>query len=86
MEAVAAVCHRFGFEVRTTDDLPLDAEIELFATTRVLAAVQGSGLFNMAFRKGAPLSVLEILPPGVNLATPRPLWSSKRSCSGTNTR
>jgi hypothetical protein len=74
MDAVEGVCRRFGFEVRTTDDLSLDAQIELFANTRVVAAVHGSGLFNMAFRKGAPLTVLEIFPPGAAMTTPRPWW------------
>lgn len=61
-EAIMAVCRRFGFEVVMAEEMRLQTQIEVFSSARVLVAVHGAGLVNMIFRKGAPLSVLEIFP------------------------
>ena len=63
MAAVAAVADRFGFELVSTEDLTLEAQIELFSQARHVVGVWGSALFNMVWRRNAPMSVLEILPP-----------------------
>lgn len=74
MDQVADVCHRFGFDLTANDDMPLEDQMELFSSARVVAGVHGSGLFNIAFRKGAELTLVEILPPGADLSTPRAWW------------
>jgi Glycosyltransferase 61 len=63
MAAVAEVADRYGFELVSTEEMSLEAQIELFAQTRHIVGVWGSALFNMVWRRSAPLSVLEILPP-----------------------
>ena len=71
MDEVKAVCRRFGFDLVATDEMALDAQIELFAGARVVAAVHGSALTNMAFHKGSPFTVVDVLPPGASLGHPR---------------
>lgn len=63
MAAVADVAERFGFELVSTEEMSLEAQIELFSGARHIVGVWGSALFNMVWRRHAPLSVLEILPP-----------------------
>lgn len=60
---VLEVAKRFGFEVVSPETLTLEAQVELFSQARCLAGIWGSALFNMVWRRNAPLSVLEIVPP-----------------------
>jgi hypothetical protein len=57
---VEDVCRQHGFETVQPDALPLHEQMRLFSRVRYLVAEHGAGLTNMAFRRGAPLSVLEI--------------------------
>ena len=57
---VEAVCRQYGFEAVRPDTLPLREQTRLFSQVRYLVAEHGAGLTNMAFRRGAPLGVLEI--------------------------
>ena len=59
---VETVCRQNGFETVQPDTLPLRQQMELFSQVRYLVAEHGAGLTNMAFRRGAPLGVLEIFP------------------------
>jgi hypothetical protein len=63
MAAVVDVADRYGFELVSTEDMTLEEQIELFSQARHLVGVWGSALFNMVWRRNAPMSVLEILPP-----------------------
>ncbi len=62
MDEVKAVCEQFGFEMLTTEGMSVANQIILFSQIRYLVAVHGAGLANIMFRKGAPLSLLEIFP------------------------
>lgn len=59
---VESVCRQHGFETVQPDILPLREQMKLFSQVRYLVAEHGAGLTNMAFRRGAPLGVLEIFP------------------------
>lgn len=62
-EEVEAVCRRFGFEVVDTAGMGLAEQVGLFAGVRYLVGIHGAGLYNIIFRTGAPLSLLELQPP-----------------------
>lgn len=62
-DEVERTCADLGFRVVDADRLTLDEQIALFARTRHLVGIHGAGLTNIIFRRGAPLSVLEIFPP-----------------------
>lgn len=59
---VETVCRRNGFEIVQPDTLPFHEQMNLFARVRYLVAEHGAGLTNIAFRRGAPLGLLEIFP------------------------
>jgi hypothetical protein len=59
---VEAVCRQHGFETVQPDTLPLREQMKLFSRVRYLVAEHGAGVTNIAFRRGAPLGVLEIFP------------------------
>ena len=61
---VRALARSRGFEVVDTEGWSLADQIELFRNTRVLIGVHGAGLTNIIFRRGAPLTLLELIPPG----------------------
>lgn len=70
--AVVDLCRRFGIEAIAPEQLCLKEQIDLFSQARLVVGVTGSGLSNILYRRGAPLTVLEILPPGQ--ALPMPWW------------
>lgn len=62
MEEVEEVLTAHGFMVCDTGQLELRQQMELLSNTRWLVTVHGAGATNMIFRRGAPLSVLELFP------------------------
>jgi hypothetical protein len=63
MEALRLVLDRHQFEIIDTAALTLDEQIELFRTARVTIGIHGAGFTNVLFRRGAPLTMIEIFPP-----------------------
>jgi capsular polysaccharide biosynthesis protein len=63
-EEVEAFLNSNGFETVDAAGLSHAEQIKLFAGVRHLVAEHGSGVANILFRRGAPLSVLEMFPPG----------------------
>jgi hypothetical protein len=59
---IQAVCERYGFETIRPDNLSIRDQAKVFSEVRYLVAEHGAGLANIAFRRGAPLSLLEIFP------------------------
>ena len=59
---IARICAEFGFEMIDTDQLDLDAQMHCFASARYIVGIHGAGLINCIFRRGAPLSLLELFP------------------------
>ena len=59
---VLDVCARHGFRPIETGSMSLVAQIELFSRVRFVIAAHGAGLFNLVFRRNAPLSLLELFP------------------------
>ena len=64
VDAVRRLCALRGFEVVDTEAWSLSDQIELFRNTRVIVGVHGAGLANIIFRRGAPLTLVELIPPG----------------------
>jgi hypothetical protein len=60
---VARVCAEYGFEALDADRLSLDEQIACFSRARYVVGIHGAGLTNTIFRRGAPLSLLELFPP-----------------------
>ncbi len=60
---VARVCGEYGFEAIDADRLSLDEQIACFGRARYVVGIHGAGLTNTIFRRGAPLSLLELFPP-----------------------
>lgn len=63
MAAVARVARDLGYTVVDPAELSITEQIELFGRTEVLVGSHGAGLANMIFRRGRPLTLLEIFPP-----------------------
>jgi capsular polysaccharide biosynthesis protein len=72
VDAVLDVCRRFGFEVLEPDSHSFAQSVERFSQARVVVGATGSALSNMVFRRNAPLTVVEISPPGQR--PPVPWW------------
>lgn len=62
-DEVARVCGEFGFTTVDADRLTLDEQIACFSRARYVVGIHGAGLTNTLFRRGAPLSLLELFPP-----------------------
>jgi len=61
-EAVEQIARDAGFEIVDTDGLSLQEQVKLFSETRWLIGIHGAGLTNILYRKGAVMSVFELLP------------------------
>src|SRR5262249_22453674 len=62
MHEIEPLLDEYDFEIVDTSQLALDDQIDTFVRTRYLLAVHGAGMTNLIFRRGAPMSVLEIHP------------------------
>jgi len=60
LDEVESVASEFGFDVVDTVQLSIADQIQIFNETRFLIALHGAGLTNTIYRRGAPLSVLEL--------------------------
>ena len=56
------ICRRWRFETIDTGNMSVAEQITLFSQVRYLVGIHGAGLTNIIFRRGAPLSLLEIFP------------------------
>ncbi len=70
MVEIESVCREFGFQIAFTERMSLSEQIDLFSRARFVVAIHGAGLTNIAFRRGAPLGLLEIFPPRARGGTP----------------
>jgi hypothetical protein len=62
MDEIEPLLKEYKFEIVDTSRMSVDDQIETFVRTRHLLAVHGAGMTNIIFRRGAPMSVLEIHP------------------------
>ena len=70
MGDIETVCRDFGFQIVFTERMSLAEQIDLFSRARFVVGIHGAGLTNIAFRRGAPLGLLEIFPPRARGGTP----------------
>jgi hypothetical protein len=61
-DEISAICKRYGFRMIDTGTLTLAEQIETFSNAGYVASIHGAGLYNIIFRKNAPMQVLEIFP------------------------
>ena len=54
---------KFQFEIVDASNLSIEGQISLFGQCRYLIAIHGAGITNIIFRRGQPLSLLEIVQP-----------------------
>lgn len=57
---IEAILHEYGFTTFDPSGVPVAEQIAVFSRTRYLVALHGAGLANILFRRGAPLSILEL--------------------------
>jgi hypothetical protein len=62
MDEIEPLLKEYDFEIVDTSKMTVDDQIATFMRTRHLLAVHGAGMTNIIFRRGAPMSVLEIHP------------------------
>jgi len=63
IDKIIEIAKKYDFEIIDTDNISINEQIELFSKCRYLIGLHGAGLTNIIFRRGAPLSMLEIFPP-----------------------
>jgi hypothetical protein len=63
LEEIKAVSDRYGFEAVDTDNMSLEEQMALFASTRYVVGIHGAGLVNLMYRAGAPLGLIELFSP-----------------------
>jgi capsular polysaccharide biosynthesis protein len=59
---VRAILESHGFEEVFAEDYSVQEQIDLFSGVRYLVALHGAGLTNIIYRRGVPLSLLELYP------------------------
>lgn len=64
MPEIEPVLIRHGFKIVDADLLSLREQVTLFHNARYIIGIHGGGLTNIIYRKGYPLHVTEIFPPG----------------------
>ena len=62
IDELLPVFAHYGFEVVTTEGLPVGEQLKLFNRARYLVAIHGAGITNIIFRRAAPFSLLELHP------------------------
>lgn len=60
LQDIEAVTRRFGFETVYAEDLPFEAQVELFASAQAVVGVHGAGLVNLLFADVPKVRCLEI--------------------------
>ncbi|MHB8280859.1 MAG: glycosyltransferase family 61 protein [Candidatus Humimicrobiaceae bacterium] len=63
IDEIIEIAKNFDFEIIDTENMSLDDQINLFSSCRSVIGLHGAGLTNVIFRRGAPLSLLEIFQP-----------------------
>ena len=63
IDKIIEISRDFNFEIVDTENMSIDEQINLFSNCRSVIGLHGAGLINIIFRRGAPLSLLEIFPP-----------------------
>lgn len=63
LEEIKPMLEKFEFEIVDASDLSMEGQISLFGQCRYLIAIHGAGITNIIFRRGQPLSLLEIVQP-----------------------
>ena len=61
-DEISVICKRYGFRMIDPGTRTLAEQIETFSHAGYVASIHGAGLYNIIFRKNAPLQVLEIFP------------------------
>lgn len=61
-DEISAICKRYGFRMIDPAALTFAEQIETFSNAGYVASIHGAGMYNIIFRKNAPLQVLEIFP------------------------
>ena len=61
-DEILSICKRYGFRMIDPGTLALAEQIETFSNAGYVASIHGAGMYNIIFRKNAPLQVLEIFP------------------------
>lgn len=64
MVEIEPVLIRHGFKIIDADQLSLREQVTLFRNARYIIGIHGGGLTNIIYRRGYPLQVTEIFPPG----------------------
>jgi capsular polysaccharide biosynthesis protein len=63
MDDLLPILKKHQFKIIDASELSFQEQVNLFAGCTCLAGIHGAGLTNMIFRKGQPMSVLEIMHP-----------------------
>jgi len=63
IDEIIEIVKNYNFEIVDTENMSIDEQINLFSNCRSVIGLHGAGLTNIIFRRGAPLSLLEIFPP-----------------------
>jgi hypothetical protein len=63
IDRIIEIAKEYDFEIIDTENMSIGEQIDLFSRCRSLIGLHGAGLVNIIFRRGAPLSILEIFPP-----------------------
>lgn len=66
---VLAAIQRFGFSVVDPQDMSIADQMGLFSEAECIVSPHGAALTNMIFRRGAPLTVIEIVSPDLRRNT-----------------
>lgn len=63
LDEIRPLLARYNLNIVDTACLSLDEQIDLFRDAQLVIGIHGAGLANILFRRGAPLSLIELFPP-----------------------